>query len=53
MVRIGARVVRVAVFSAVVYILVHTNVARNFFFDSTIIAKQMTLFGIICPGPIL
>ena len=53
MVRAGARVVRVAVFSTVVYILVQTNFARNVFLGSIKIRQYITLFDIICPGPIL
>ena len=41
MVRIGARVVRVVVFSAVVYIVIQTNVARNAFRGSTITPQLM------------
>ena len=52
MVRIGARFVRVAVFSTVVYIAVQTNVARKDFRASAIIPQHMTLFEIICPCPI-
>ena len=53
MARIGARVVRVAVLSTVVYILVHTNAARNAFLGYNIIPQYVTLFDIVCPGPIL
>ena len=49
MVRIGACVVRVAVFSAVVYTAVQTNVARHAFRDYTIMPQYVTLFDIICP----
>ena len=49
----GACVVRVAIFSTVVYIMVQTNVARNAFRGYTIIPRYMALFDIICPGPIL
>ena len=44
MVRISARVVRVAVFSKVVYIAIQRNVARNAFLDSTTIPQHMTSF---------
>ena len=53
MVRIGVCVVRVAVFSTGLYIVVQTNVARNVFRGSTIITQHMTLFDIIFPGQIL
>ena len=46
MVRIGACVVRGAVFSTVVYIVVQTNIARIAFRGSTSIPQHMTLVGI-------
>ena len=49
--RIGACVVRVAVFSEMVYIAVQKNVACNANRDSTTKPQYMTLFEIICPGP--
>ena len=53
MARIGSRLVRVTVLSAVVYIVVQTNVARNDILCYSIIPPQyMTLSDIICPGPI-
>ena len=41
MLRFGACVVRVVVFSAVVYVVVQTNVARNAFRDSIIIPQHI------------
>ena len=46
MVRVGACIVRVAMFSTLLYILVQTNAARNAFRDSTTIPQHMTLFDI-------
>ena len=53
MVRIGACVVHVAVFSTVVFILVQTNVTRYAFLIFTITPQYITLIAFICPGPIL
>ena len=53
MVRIGARVVSIVLFSSVVYVVVQTNVARDAFLGSTTIPQYMTLLNIICPGPTL
>ena len=52
MVRVAACVVRVAVFSTEVYSVVQTNFVSNAFRGSTIIPQYMTLFDIICSGPI-